>query len=109
MKIPPTFSFRFPMLLLFIGSMAVDVFADTNCPPTGLVSWWKANGDAVDSVSGNNGTLFYGASFSTGEVDQAFNLSGHNDHVRVADQVNLRMTNSLTIETWIFPTSSNDG
>ncbi|PYK30801.1 MAG: PEP-CTERM sorting domain-containing protein [Verrucomicrobia bacterium] len=43
--------------------------------PAGMISWWKAEGDAKDSQDGNDGTIG-GAGFAPGEVGQAFNFDG---------------------------------
>ena len=40
--------------------------------PSGLVSWWKAEGNALDAVGANNGTLVGSVSYGPGEVGQAF-------------------------------------
>jgi hypothetical protein len=34
--------------------------------PAGLVSWWKANGNADDSAGTNNGTIQGGVTFAAG-------------------------------------------
>ena len=70
-------------------------------PPSGLVSWWRGEGNALDQVSGNNGVLFNGAGFDAGIVGQAFRFNGgSNSYVEVADSPTLRFTNALTIECW---------
>src|ERR1017187_2636708 len=51
--------------------------------PQGLVDWWKAEGNALDVVSGTTGTLMNGASFSSGEVGQSFNFNGANQFVKI--------------------------
>src|SRR6266446_2052428 len=59
----------------------------TNCvaTPSGIVSWWRAESNALDSVDGNNGVLLNGASIVAGKVGQAFSFDGVNDVVSVAD------------------------
>jgi hypothetical protein len=61
-----------------------------------LISWWRAEGDATDSVGANNGTtsgnVSYGASRSTGT---AFDLFG--GVVEVQDSVTLQPAN-ITVE-----------
>jgi hypothetical protein len=76
-----------------------------NCvtPPFGMVSWWRAEGNANDSADGNNGVLQGGATFAPGEVGQAFSFNGTNASIQVADAPNLRFTNAMTVEAWIFP------
>jgi hypothetical protein len=69
-------------------------------PPSGIVSWWQAEGNANDSVGSNNGTLQNGATFGAGKVGQGFSLDGVNDDVSVPDNANLRAAN-FTLEAWI--------
>jgi hypothetical protein len=68
--------------------------------PAGLVSWWRAESNALDSVGGNNGTPFNGAGFAPGRIGQAFSFNGTNGYVQVPDSPPLRLTNELTIEFW---------
>src|ERR1022692_2763851 len=74
-------------------------------PPSGLVSWWRAEGNALDNVGGNNGMLSNGVSFAAGEVGQGFVLDGVNDYGRVpaSPSLNIGLGGALTIETWINP------
>ncbi|MBW3539574.1 MAG: right-handed parallel beta-helix repeat-containing protein, partial [Planctomycetes bacterium] len=73
--------------------------------PSGIVSWWKAEGDANDSVDGNNGTLVGDAAFATGKVGQAFSFDGAGDAVRVAAAGSLDSAGDtgLTLEAWVQP------
>ena len=71
-------------------------------PMTGLVSWWKFEGDATDSVGENDGTI-------VGDVDydnNVLNLDGDEDYVNVG-WLNgiMNNTNSFTISAWVFPVS----
>jgi hypothetical protein len=70
-------------------------------PPSGLVSWWAAQGDALDSIGSNPGVLHNGVGFASGEVGQAFSFNGTNSYVEVPDSPSLRLTNQLTIEFWV--------
>ncbi len=78
-------------------------------PPSGLAAWYPGNGDANDVVGANNGTLQNGATFTTGEVGQAFSLDGVNDYVRVPSSSTLNPTGSFSLEAWIFPTRDQTG
>jgi Concanavalin A-like lectin/glucanases superfamily/Immunoglobulin domain/Lectin C-type domain/Chitobiase/beta-hexosaminidase C-terminal domain len=75
----------------------------TSCanPPTGLVSWWRAEGNTLDQAGGNNGTLSGGTTFINGEVGQAFSFNGTNGYLEVPDSPSLRLSNELTIEFWV--------
>jgi len=73
----------------------------TNCPvPVGLVSWWRAEGNADDSAGNNHGQLRNGAGFAPGMVGQGFLLDGVNDYVLVPDSSSLDLTNEISIELW---------
>ena len=76
-------------------------------PPTGLVSWWRAEGNAFDSVSLNDGTLRNGAGYAPGKVGQAFSLNGANQYVLIGDPVpaSLQIQNEITLSAWIYATA----
>ncbi|MGD0651989.1 MAG: M4 family metallopeptidase [Verrucomicrobiia bacterium] len=71
-------------------------------PPSGLVSWWAAESNALDSIGGNNGTLMNGVDFMPGKVGAAFQFNGVNSRVDLGDPENLKFTNSFSIEAWIW-------
>jgi hypothetical protein len=77
-----------------------------NLPPEGLISWWRAENNALDSISTNHGVLTNGTSFAAGNVGQAFVLDGVNDDVHVPDAPNLRPA-SITLEAWAMFNSLN--
>jgi hypothetical protein len=47
-------------------------------PPAGLVSWWRGEGNAIDTLGTNNGTLHSDTTFAfaNGKAGQAFSFSG---------------------------------
>ena len=70
--------------------------------PSGMVGWWKAEGNPNDSSGGNhNGTAYGGASCVPGWNGQAFSFDGLNDYIQVQDDPALRMSSALTIELWL--------
>jgi hypothetical protein len=71
-----------------------------NLPPEGLISWWRAENNALDSISTNHGVLTNGATFAAGNAGQSFALDGVNDYVHVPDSQLLKPA-SVTIETWV--------
>ena len=77
-------------------------------PPAGLVSWWPADGHALDIADGNNGTLQNGATFGPGKVGQAFTLDGVDDFVRVVSPTNVDLSGTFTFAAWFKTTSTGN-
>jgi hypothetical protein len=76
-------------------------------PPPNMVSWWPGDGNTDDIVDGNNGAFVGTASYSTGEVGQAFSFDGSN-YVQVPDAANLDFAPNapITIDMWVYRTGS---
>jgi ribonucleotide monophosphatase NagD (HAD superfamily) len=82
----------------------LTVISSPTCatPPSGLVSWWRAEGSASDGVDSNNGTLLNGASFASGMVGQAFSFNGSYQCVQIPHAASLVASN-YSIEAWVKP------
>jgi len=81
--------------------------------PSGLVSCWRGEGNAIDIQDGNNGTLNNGATFAPGKVGLAFSLDGVDDYVELGQPANLMPSNSdFTVAGWFmvpdYPNNSPD-
>lgn len=72
-------------------------------PPANIVSWYRGENNAVDSIGINNGALQNGVSFTAGKVGQAFNFTDENQRVEVPDNDSLDLTNAVTLEAWVAP------
>ena len=70
--------------------------------PSGLVAWWRAEGNANDSAGTNNGTAS-NITYTNGEVGQAFHCTAST--IRIVDGPVFQLTNALTIEGWVRPGS----
>ena len=74
----------------------------------GLIALWSGDGNAVDSVGGDNGVL-RNVSFTDGVAGQAFSFAPDNFSygtyvgVQIPDQPAFALTKSLTVEGWIRP------
>lgn len=79
--------------------------------PSGMTSWWGADGNAVDMVGTNDGTLVDNTTYSAGMVGQAFSFDGDGDYVSIPDSASLDITEAITIDAWIFraDAGSNQG
>ena len=97
-KQPPVRSLLTCLVLL---AAALHSFGDCIEAFPGLVSWWRAEGNAIDTRATNNGTLLNGVSFSEGRVGQAFTFNGSNSYVEIPNSPGLVLTNELTIEFWV--------
>jgi hypothetical protein len=74
--------------------------------PSGIVAWWQAEDNALDSVGGNNGTLMNGTGFTGGEVGTAFSFNGVNNFLLVGTPspgLTTGLQNGFTFECWINP------
>ena len=66
----------------------------------GLVSWWRGEGNALDSVGANNGTTQGGVAFVAGRIGQSFEFHG-TDAVTIPTSSTLDVTNGYTLAYWI--------
>lgn len=85
--------------LFVAGVLAAPAAAQlpSSCP----VAWWPGEGDAVDIINGNGGTLGGGATFAPGMVGQGFSLDGVSGSViQIPDSPDLR-PQMLTAEAWV--------
>jgi RecA/RadA recombinase len=91
------------------SNVVLTVVASSVCdtPPSGLVSWWRAEGDASDALGANNGMLENGVSFGVGAVGLAFDFTNGTGYVQVpaSGSLNVGSSNGFTIEGWINPAS----
>ena len=74
--------------------------------PSGLVSWWRGETNALDQAGTNNGTLAGNTTYGAGRVGEAFVFDGNGDGVLVGNPASLQLQN-FTIETWIQRGSSS--
>jgi N-acetylneuraminic acid mutarotase len=75
-------------------------FSLTNTPP-GLVSWYRAEGNASDAMGTNNGTIHGGVTFAAGKVGRAFNFDGSTGYVDLGNPASLNPA-TITVEAWWF-------
>ena len=74
--------------------------------PSGLVSWWRGEGNARDSAGEADGALYRGVRFASGQVSQCFAFDGISSGINVPDVPALALTSSLTIECWLLVTEA---
>lgn len=95
--------------LLFIGITDVFSNAYASCPPapTDMSTAWKGEGNALDSVGTNHGTLENGTTYTAGKVGQALSFDGVDDRMYIPDSSSLHFgSDDLTIALWVKVTST---
>jgi|GEM_PF-1426525 len=75
--------------------------------PQGLVSWWSGNGNALDSISGNNGLVLGGLVYTDGMVGQAFNFDGTSTYLNTSQMVS--NPQNFTMAMWFKTTTTQGG
>ncbi|PWU11254.1 MAG: hypothetical protein C5B50_23755 [Verrucomicrobia bacterium] len=100
---------NFLVLALAFVLCAVRLSAQTNCAPlpVGIVAWWRAEGDAVDAISGNNGALVNSTDFGAGMVGQGFVFDGYGTYVQLSNAPALQ-AQSFSIEAWVQRASESE-
>ena len=70
-------------------------------PPSGLVAWWRGEGNPSDSVGTNDGYFQGNNTYTAAVVGQGFAFSGQNN-VTVVDSPALHgLVSAITMETWV--------
>ena len=90
-----------------LSSSTSSVFGvfDSSCI-TGLMSWWKGEGDANDANAVNNGAINGNVTFAPGKVGQAFDFNG-SGFVHMDNPLALVEGNAMTLEAWVNPRAAN--
>src|SRR5437899_8100968 len=88
-------------LLVTLGTVTANAQYSCAVPPSSLVGWWPANGNANDVINGDTAT--YSGSYANGEVGQAFNINSaaHTIRVPATCDLNVGNANGMTIEGWV--------
>ncbi|HWQ92613.1 MAG TPA: LamG-like jellyroll fold domain-containing protein [Clostridia bacterium] len=91
------------------NALVTVISTPTNCvpAPTGVVGFWRADGNALDSASVNNGSIAGTVHYVAGRVNQAFAFDGSlTGGVTIGNPAALKLQN-FTIECWIKRASSS--
>ena len=76
--------------------------------PSNMVAWWRAEGNALDSVWTNNGSPVGALSYTNGEVGQAFVFDGSTSYIPVpaSPSLDVGTGSGFTIECWVHSSSA---
>lgn len=73
--------------------------------PSGLISWWQAEGNGQDLMGLNHGNLANGTLIGPGQVEQGYKLDGVDDCVVIPDSASLDFANSHSVGAWVKSTN----
>ena len=85
---------------------AITSAASASSPLPGLTHSYSGQGNATDSVSGNNGATQGNVSYASGKVGEAFSFSG-SGYVSVPSAASLGFTAAVTLDAWVNPATLN--
>jgi hypothetical protein len=98
------------IFVLLLGFMQTAQAAEPVVPTcgeghsAGMVSYWKAEGDASDYYDGNHGSFVGNANANAaGKVGQAFSFDGNGDYIVTNDITEIDGQSKLTIAFWMNP------
>lgn len=92
------------------GSAGVCQPAAPVPPPAGQVAWWRAEGDARDTLGNHHGAPQNGITFTNGVAGAAFQFDGVNDGVIVPHDEALNISsNGFTVEFWMRGDKNQSG
>jgi hypothetical protein len=72
--------------------------------PNSLISAWRGEGNPLDVMGRNNGSVAGGVTYAAGMVDQAFSFDG-TGQVLVNDAPSLDLSRAVSLEAWINPST----
>jgi len=101
--------FAVGMAFFISGTPSVTV---AQVPTPGLVAAYSFNegsgGTALDSSGNSNTGVLSGISWTNqGRFGKALSFDGVNDWVTIADAPSLDLTTGMTVEAWVYPTTSS--
>lgn len=82
-----------------VGNLFTKCIALPEDVTTGLTNYWNFDSNAVDSVSGNNGTVT-GATLTSGIINGAYSFNGTSNYITLASTINLNSNANWTVILW---------
>lgn len=89
------------ILLAIVAGAGLFLFWKSTPRLPGMVALWKADGNAKDSIGGNNGDLMNGAAFDRGVIGRAFSFNGNKQYVEVPGNPAISPTGPFTAMAWV--------
>jgi hypothetical protein len=78
-------------------------------PLAGMIAWWRAESNALDSIGAHDAPTPFGSSYQTGKVGMAFDVPGLGNRLKVPDSPDFVLTNAFTVEGWMYARQASNG
>ncbi|CAN5498558.1 hypothetical protein BH10PLA1_BH10PLA1_01850 [soil metagenome] len=89
------------------GTNTTPVSVQGPTQPTGLISQYQFDGNADDSIGGNNGTPAITPTYVAGHSGQALSFNGTTQLVTIANAAALNPTTAITLSAWVNASNWN--
>jgi hypothetical protein len=101
----------FPVLALTLPLAGANAQQwNTNNLPSGLIAWWQAEGDMLDSAGPHHGGGSAAPTYGPGRFGQAFQFNGTDQSVSIPDiHADLDSWAQFTLEAWVYLDNRIDG
>jgi hypothetical protein len=99
-------------VLLVVSLFVVEARGQCTQAPSGIVSWWRAEGNAVDEIGCTGTATTTGApTYATGLVGQTFLFDSDDDRVTIGhnESLNVNLNTGFSVECWIKAATSQPG
>ena len=97
------------LLTALLAFTLQGVSAQASPIPTAAYSFDEGSGSTVKDSAGNHTGTIQGASWAAvGKYGSALSFDGENDLVSIADVADLDLTDSFTLEAWVYPETATN-
>ncbi len=85
-----------------VGALSVTAASGDQAPFTsGLADFYAAQGNTLDNVGSNNGTISQGVGYTPGVVGQAFNFNGNGSYIDLGTGPDIVGTGAFAVAAWV--------
>jgi hypothetical protein len=88
-----------------VAKLTVNPLPVCAVSPSGLVGWWRGNGNTLDDAGGDQGVAEGALAYAPAEAGQGFVFNGTDSDVRIpfSSSLDVGAGDGFTIEAWIMP------
>lgn len=93
----------------FVTDVVHTPLPGTCAAMSGVVGWWRLEGDAKDSSGYKNNGKVVGATPTKGygsQNESAYSFNGTSNEIAIPDSASLTIATNVSLTAWVYPTSS---